>query len=77
MVAASNQQETVMDTQKVETRALSDDELDAVSGGDNKAIAAMTKQAQADLQAQLQQQAEDKKAGDQIKAFQQLLQELP
>jgi hypothetical protein len=66
-----------MDTQKVETRALSDDELDAVSGGDNKATAAMTKQVQADLQAQLQQQAEDKKAGDQMKALQQLLQELP
>jgi len=28
-----NQQENVMDTQKVETRALSDDHLDAVSGG--------------------------------------------
>jgi hypothetical protein len=34
MVASSNQQETVMDTQKVETCALSDDQLDAVSGGD-------------------------------------------
>jgi hypothetical protein len=66
-----------MDAQKFELDALSDDQLDAVSGGDNKATAAMTKQVQADLQAQLQQQAEDKKAGDQIKAFQQLLQELP
>jgi hypothetical protein len=36
MVASSNQQETVMDTQKVELRALSDDQLDAVSGGDIK-----------------------------------------
>jgi hypothetical protein len=36
MVASSNQQETVMDTQKFETVALSDDQLDAVSGGDNK-----------------------------------------
>ena len=34
MVASPKQQETVMDTQKVETCALSDDELDAVSGGD-------------------------------------------
>jgi hypothetical protein len=33
MVASSNQR--VMDTQKVELRALSDDQLDAVSGGDD------------------------------------------
>jgi hypothetical protein len=32
----AKQQETVMDNQIVETRALSDDELNAVAGGDNK-----------------------------------------
>jgi hypothetical protein len=33
MIASSNQQETDMDTRKVEMRALSDDELDIVAGG--------------------------------------------
>jgi hypothetical protein len=61
MVASSNQQETVMDTQKVELRALSDDQLDAVSGGDAE---------------QKQQEREDKAQSDQIKAFQQLLQQI-
>jgi hypothetical protein len=61
MSASSNQQETVMDTQKVETSALLDDELDAVTGGaiDNK-----------------EQQAENKAMNDAIKFAQQALQEL-
>ena len=48
-----------MDTQKVEVRALSDDQLDAVSGGDKS------------------QEQDNRKQADAIKAFQQLLQELP
>lgn len=51
-----------MDTQEVETRVLSDDQLEAVSGGapsNNKA------------------QVENKKQSDAVKAFQQMLQELP
>jgi hypothetical protein len=48
-----------MDTQKGETRALSDDQLDAVSGGDKAT------------------EREDKKQSDALKAFQQMLQELP
>jgi hypothetical protein len=43
-------------SEALELHELSSEELDAVSGGDNK--------------------AEDKKAGDQIKAFQALLQEI-
>ncbi len=54
-----------MDTQKVETRALSDDELDAVSGGDKMTLE------------QAQQAAEDKHQAEALKAFQQALQELP
>jgi hypothetical protein len=64
MVASSNQQETVMDAQKVELRALSDDQLDAVSGGDKALEAA-------------QEAAENKKQSDALKGFQQALQELP
>jgi hypothetical protein len=60
-----------MDTQKVELRALSDDQLDAVSGGD--AISEQAKQAALE---NAQRAQEDKKAGDQVKAFQQLLQGL-
>jgi hypothetical protein len=52
-----------MDTQKVETRALSDDQLDAVSGG-----------APSDSQLQAM---ENKKQADALKGFQQALQELP
>jgi hypothetical protein len=54
-----------MGTQKVETDALSDDQLDAVSGGDKMTIE------------QAQQAAEDKKQADALKGFQQALQELP
>jgi transcriptional regulator of nitric oxide reductase len=71
MVASSNQQETVMDTQKVETGALSDDQLDAVSGGTT-----ISEQAKINALENAQQAAGDKKAGDQIKAFQQMLQEI-
>ena len=53
-----------MDIQKVETRALSDDQLDAVSGGDKALEAA-------------QEAAENKKQSDALKGFQQALQELP
>jgi hypothetical protein len=61
MVASSSQQETVMDTRKVETRTLSDDQLDAVSGGapsNNKP------------------EVENKKQADALKAFQSALQQL-
>jgi hypothetical protein len=61
-----------MNTQKVETCALSDDELDAVSGGD-----AISEQAKLNAIANAQQIAEDKKAGEALKGFQQALQELP
>jgi bacteriocin-like protein len=54
-----------MDTRKVETRALSDDELNAVSGG---FFAQFVQQFQAQ---------EGKKEGDAIKGFQQMLKELP
>ena len=64
-------------SEALELHELSSEELDAVSGGDKKATAAMTKQAQADLQAQLEQNAEDKKQADALKAFQQALQDLP
>jgi hypothetical protein len=63
-------------SEALELHKLSSEELDAVSGGDKKATDAMIKQAQEDAQANLQQAQEDKKAGDQIKAFQQMLQEL-
>jgi hypothetical protein len=49
-------------SEALELHELSSEELDAVSGGDSKE--------------NLKQQAEDKKAGDQIKAFQQMLQEI-
>ena len=57
-----------MDTRKVETRALSDDQLDAVSGGDK--AAELAKQ-------NAQQAAEAKKEWETLKGFQQALQELP
>lgn len=60
-----------MDTQKVETGALSDDQLDAVSGGTT-----ISEQAKINALENAQQAAGDKKAGDQIKAFQQMLQEI-
>jgi hypothetical protein len=66
MVASSNQQETDMGTQKVETDALSDDQLAAVSGGDK-----VTESEQAKIN------AEEKKQADALKGFQQALQELP
>jgi hypothetical protein len=53
-----------MDIQKIETRALSDDQLDAVSGGDKALEAA-------------QAAAENKKQCDALKGFQQALNELP
>jgi hypothetical protein len=74
MVASSNQQETVMDTRKVEAHALSDDQLDAVSGGD--AASEMAAQVKANAVANAQQAAEDKKQGDAVKGFQQLLNEV-
>jgi hypothetical protein len=67
MVASSNQQETVMDTQKFETCALSDDQLDAVSGGDNKTpLPPPAKTPPPD----------DRKQCDALKAFEQMLQEI-
>ena len=74
MVASSSQQETVMGTQKVETDALSDDQLAAVSGGDKADLAAQAKQ---NALEQAQKDLEDKKQGDALKGFQQALQELP
>jgi hypothetical protein len=47
-------------SEALELHELSSEELDAVSGGDKATVAAQ----------------EDKKAADQIKAFQQLLQEI-
>jgi hypothetical protein len=52
-------------SEALELHELSSEELDAVSGGDSKE----------NLQ-QLLQQAEDKRAGDRMKAFQQILQEI-
>lgn len=51
-----------MDSQKIELRTLSDDQLDAVSGGDTETQHVDT---------------ENKKQADAIKGFQQMLQELP
>jgi len=53
MAAASKPQETVVDTQKFELDALSDDQLDAVSGGDirNQNAAAAAQRAEQDKQA--------------------------
>lgn len=62
-------------SEALEQHELFSEELDAVSGGD-KATAALIQQAKADALQNAQQALEDKKAGDQIKAFQQLLQEL-
>jgi hypothetical protein len=58
-----------MGTQKVETGALSDDHLDAVSGGDLK------DQARQDRLDAVKQALEDKKAAATIKAFQNLIQD--
>jgi hypothetical protein len=74
MVASSNQQETVMGTQKVETDALLDDELAAVSGGDKADLVAQAKQNALEQQ---QTDMENKKQADALKGFQQALQELP
>jgi hypothetical protein len=74
MVASSNQQETVMDAQKFELHALSDDQLDAVSGGTKADLAAQAKQ---NALEQAQKDLEDKKQADGLKGFQQALQELP
>jgi hypothetical protein len=59
MVASSNQQETVMDTQKFELDALSDDQL--VSGGDMADLFAQAKQnAMANALENAQKQEENK-----------------
>jgi hypothetical protein len=53
---------------------LTEAELDAVSGGDvREAMAANAAQAKQDALDNARQQAEDKKAGDQIKSFQAML----
>ena len=68
MVASPNEQETVMD--KFETRALSDDELDAVSGGDGVVVgAAPITKANQDAMHQAQQAAQDKNAAAATRGF--------
>jgi hypothetical protein len=74
MVASSNQQETVMDTQIFELDALSDDQLDAVSGGSKADLDAIAKQNA--LEQQLTN-AENKKQEDALKGFKQALEWLP
>ena len=68
MVASPNEQETVMD--KFETRALSDDELDAVSGGDGVVVgAAPIAKANQQAAQQAAQAAENKRVGETIRTF--------
>ena len=71
MVASSNQQETVMDTRKIEIRALSDDQLDAVSGGDNKAPPPPPP-----TDRNKPQSSDDRKQSDALRTFEQILQSL-
>jgi hypothetical protein len=59
-----------MKTNEVETCALSDDQLDAVSGGDKADLVAQAKQ---NALQNAQQEAENKQQLDALKGFQQLL----
>jgi hypothetical protein len=59
-----------MGTQKVETDALSDDQLDAVSGGDKADLISQAKQQALE---NARQAAENKAQSDALKGFQQLL----
>jgi hypothetical protein len=61
-----------MDTQKFELDALSDDQLDAVSGGDKADLAAQAKQTALE---NAQKDAENKKQGEALAVFKQALQE--
>ena len=60
-----------MDIHKFETRALSDDELDTVSGGDKAELAQQAKQ---NALENAQQAAEAKKQADALNGFKQMLQ---
>jgi hypothetical protein len=62
-----------MKTNEVETCALSDDQLDAVSGGGKADLEAQAKQ---NALEQAQQAAENKKQGEALSVFQQALQQL-
>jgi hypothetical protein len=73
--SSSNQQETVMDAQKFELDALSDDQLDAVSGGD-VSLGDVKTQANQNALNQQQTDMENKQAAAACKGFQQLLQEM-